>query len=442
MNPPVLSVTEKFILPQGDSLQFSAVTKKLNCLLSLAALDIIYPVPDFHPSDEAPMTIKSVCIFPCALFLLCLSACSSGGGVTSPGAGTSSASVTKVDYTAARAMNARLGRGINLGNSWDSDGQGINGDDGWSNPIEDSDFVRIKNQGFSSIRLPIRWNADALTEAPYTLDAGRVSGVLEDVNLAIASGLIVIIDLHHYDELLYALDAVSASTATAADTAAYEAEKTRFAFLWMQISQLFANYPDNMIVFDVLNEPQEASFSLLNELNSIAYGQIRTYNPGKTIIFEPVGYAKFFNLRKMVLPQDGNIIISGHYYEPYTFTHQGHDSRYPCGGTWTTTAKQIFVDFKNYADSAAKYFPDINGGRIPLNLGEFGVTGGPNSTGCTADSLPSSTERAAWISAVLTAAEAQGMSSQYWGFSKVGGFEAFDRSTETWVPAVLQALQR
>lgn len=397
-------------------------------------------MPDFHPSDEAPMTIKSVCILPCALFFLCLSACSSGGGVTSPGAGTSSASVTKVDYTAARAMNTRLGRGINLGNSWDSKGDGATGDQGWSNPIEDADFARIKAVGFKSIRLPVRWNYDALTSAPYTLDAGRVAGVLEDVNLAIANGLIVIIDFHHYDELLDYIDAVSANTATAADTTNYEAEKTRFAFLWMQISQTFASYPDSMIVFDVLNEPRSASNSVLNELNSIAYGQIRAYNPGKTIMFEPVGYAKFFNMSRMVLPADGNIIVSGHYYEPYEFTHQGANG-YPCGGTWTTSKGQIYAAFSGYADSAAKYFPDVNGGHIPLNMGEYGVAG-QNTNGCDASALPTDAQRAAWISAVLTAAEAQGMSSQYWGFSKVGGFEAFDRSTETWYSPILNVLQQ
>ena len=41
-----------------------------------------------------------------------------------------------VDYTLGRTMNAILGRGINLGNSWESDGY----DDGaWSNPIRDTD---------------------------------------------------------------------------------------------------------------------------------------------------------------------------------------------------------------------------------------------------------------------------------------------------------------
>ena len=47
-------------------------------------------------------------------------ACDSGSA-TVPTAPTTS-TVVPVDYTLGRTMNAILGRGINLGNSWDSDG--------------------------------------------------------------------------------------------------------------------------------------------------------------------------------------------------------------------------------------------------------------------------------------------------------------------------------
>ena len=65
-----------------------------------------------------------------------------------------------VDYSAGRAMNKRLGKGINLGNSWDSQSWGKL-DGGWGNPIEDNDFKIIKEAGFNSVRLPVRWNEDS-----------------------------------------------------------------------------------------------------------------------------------------------------------------------------------------------------------------------------------------------------------------------------------------
>ena len=130
--------------------------------------------------------------------------CSSDGGglnkaeVEEP---TSSGSTThaKVDYSKGRAMNARLGKGINLGNAWDGNsywscgtlGEGddfiytINGvehkitltssdksffgnlpaerynyacndglDGGWSNPIQDEYFAFLKQAGFNSVRIP------------------------------------------------------------------------------------------------------------------------------------------------------------------------------------------------------------------------------------------------------------------------------------------------
>ena len=57
----------------------------------------------------------------------------------------SSSSAVAVDYSKGRAMNKRLGKGINLGNSWDSNGSGADGDCGWNNCIKDEYFEIIYN---------------------------------------------------------------------------------------------------------------------------------------------------------------------------------------------------------------------------------------------------------------------------------------------------------
>jgi len=105
--------------------------------------------------------------------------------------------IVPVDYSAGRAMNKRLGKGINLGNSWESDGKD---DGGWSNPIKDEDFRIIKEAGFNSIRLPVRWQKNSNYET-HTVDPNRLAGVKEDVALAIEQGLVVLLDFHHYIEL-------------------------------------------------------------------------------------------------------------------------------------------------------------------------------------------------------------------------------------------------
>jgi Endoglucanase len=111
--------------------------------------------------------------------------------------GESKVTAIPVDYSAGRAMNKRLGKGINLGNSWDSDGKD---DGGWGNPIKDEDFKIIKEAGFNSIRLPVRWQKNSNYET-HTVDPDRLAGVKEDVTLAINEGLVVLLDFHHYVEL-------------------------------------------------------------------------------------------------------------------------------------------------------------------------------------------------------------------------------------------------
>ena len=326
--------------------------------------------------------------------------------------------VVPVDYSKGRAMNKKLGQGINLGNAWESQGQkGSSGDCGWNNCIKDEYFKVIKDAGFKSVRLPVRWNYDAAKDAPYTLDAGRLAGVKADIELALAQGLVVIVNFHHYVELNnYALYYDNTPSG-------YEKEKARFLGMWEQVAREMDEYGDDQIVLEIFNEPHEMKNKFVDDLMLSAYEVIRKNAPGKTIMFEGNGYSKFAQISNVKLPADGNIIFTGHYYEPFEFTHQGHG--YDCGRHLRDTdISKVPIQFKAYVDSALVHFPDINGGHIPMNMGEFGV-----ST-CSGDG-PTSEERAKWTDAAIKAAESYGMSWHYWGLTGVGGFEAYTGSWNT-----------
>ena len=338
-----------------------------------------------------------------------------------------------VDYSKGRAMNKRLGRGINLGNAWESTGNGATADCGWNNCIQDSYFITVKEAGFNSVRIPVRWNQDASTSAPYTLDNGRLSGVKKDVELALAQGLAVIVNFHHYTTLN------DAAGAYASNKSAYENEKARFLGMWEQVAKEMNQYPDSLLVLEIFNEPHDMKQDQVNDIMNSAYEVIRKNAPGKTIMFESAGYSKFGQIPKLTLPADGNIIVSGHYYEPYSFTHQGHG--YDCRDNLDdATIAAISRDFKNYTDSAAAYFPDINGGYIPMNMGEFGVSGQHGSS-CGGSGV-SDDLRARWTDAAIAAAEKYNMSWQYWGFVGVGGFEAYDKNAAQWYPELLQVFKK
>lgn len=338
-----------------------------------------------------------------------------------------------VDYARGRAMNRRLGRGINMGNAWESVGSGASGDCGWNNCIQDNYFKIVKDAGFNSVRIPVRWNQDASNSSPYTLDAGRLSGVKADIQLALAQGLAVIVNFHHYTTLN------DAAAKYSSNKSGYENEKKRFLGMWKQVAKEMDAYPDSLLVLEIFNEPYDMEQEQVNDIMMSAYEVIRQNAPGKTIMFESNGYSKFGQIPKLNLPADGNIIVSGHYYEPYNFTHQGHG--YDCNNSLNEgSVSAVARHFRSYADSISLYFPDINGGSVPMNMGEFGVSGQHGSS-CGGSGV-SDDLRARWTDAVIAAAEKYGMSWQYWGFVGVGGFEAYDKNAGKWYPELLQVFSK
>ena len=99
----------------------------------------------------------------------------------------------------------------------------------------------------------------------------------------------------------------------------------------------------------------------------------------------------------------------------------------------------------NYRKQAKRLYPDSDGiNHIPLNMGEFGISGGGNfakNFECGETTvLPSAKMKAEWAYKTVVAAEDNNMSWHYWGFTKVGGFEAYDRNNDTWYEGFPQSL--
>ena len=375
------------------------------------------------------MNFRKYLISATAAFLL--ASCDSGNGglnrASDPDDNGGVVARTKVDYSLGRAMNKRLGRGINLGNSWESPGTGATGDDGWKNPIKDSDFQVIKAAGFNSIRMPVRWENDA--DIFGNIDAGRLAGVREDITIANSLGMPVIINFHHYNDLNFA--AVNYED----DPDAFQAELQRFTLMWQQVAAGLNDFPDDMVVFEIMNEPHDIKkSSTVNAIMTAGYNAIRSVTLTKTIMFEANGYSKFGDIKRLELPQDGNIIVSGHYYDPYGFTHQGESKQYACGTSISSSdLSKIATDFKQYTDSIKAYFPDIDGVHsVPINMGEFGAIGRTGSR--CGEEAPSEAMRAQWTNYVIKAAESYGISWHYWAYGKTSGFQAYNQDAGEWFP--------
>ena len=198
---------------------------------------------------------------------------------------------------------ARLGTGVNLGNGLEAAPEW-----GWKLPMEKRYFEAIKQAGFESVRIPVRWSAYAEQESPYTIDPDFFETVDRAVHLALEQDLWVVLNLHHYLELFDEPDA----------------HRDRFLGLWRQIATHYQDLPAS-VFFEPLNEPNtKLTPDKWNALIPQVLSVIRESNPDRMLVIDVANWSNVEYTPQLILPeQDRNLILSFHYYSPHSFTHQG-----------------------------------------------------------------------------------------------------------------------
>jgi endoglucanase len=304
-------------------------------------------------------------------------------------------------------QNALLAKGVNLGNALEAPNEGE-----WGVVLEEGYFQLIKEAGFTAVRIPVRWSAHASTRAPYRIDSAFLQRVDWAVGQALERGLAVVLNIHHYEEMM-------------TEPAKH---KERFLALWKQIAEHFQQAPPELF-FELLNEPNgNLTPDLWNSILAEAVSVVRASNPYRILIVGPGNWNAIDALQALRLPEeDHGIIVTVHYYNPFQFTHQGAEwvqgSQAWLGTTWTGTPQQrsaIELDF-----TRAKLWADQQ--NRPLFVGEFG-----------AYSKADMTSRALWTGFVARTAERNGVSWCYWEFC--AGFGVYDRTSHDWVYPLLRAL--
>ncbi|MGE3930446.1 MAG: glycoside hydrolase family 5 protein [Hyphomonadaceae bacterium] len=297
-------------------------------------------------------------------------------------------------------------RGVNLGNALEAPNEGD-----WGYWIEPVHLEIIARAGFDGVRLPVRWDAHTATATPYLIDEAFMRRVQTVVYGALANGLHVQLDVHHFDALI-------------ADP---QAQMSRFLGVWRQIARVFADAPETLL-FEVLNEPHGPHWdgAALTTLQSEALGVIREHNPQRLVVLGPGNWQNINALRRWTPPQDEHIAVSVHYYEPHEFTHHAAEwlgAEAPRFGREWGRREDIRALEAHIAEAAHW----ARRRSLPLQLGEFGVN----------RALPM-VQRAAWTQAARRACEAQGMAWCVWDFA--GAFAIWDRDRRVWHPQMLDAL--
>jgi endoglucanase len=302
---------------------------------------------------------------------------------------------------------ADLGRGINLGNALESPR-----DASWGVELEAHYFPAIRNAGFDSVRIPARWSDYAAAEPPYTIEPEFFATVDRAVAQALSNDLAVVVNVHHYEELMRTP----------------EQHRERFLALWRQIAEHYKDAPDS-VVLELCNEPcHDMSDEFWNELVADTIPVIRATHPDRWLMVGPTQWNQIHKLHLLELPQDDRrIIVTFHYYEPMAVTHQGaswiDNSDRWLGTKWEGTEGQK-EDVCELFETATQWSREHE---RPIYLGEFGVYK-------TADMAT----RTNWTAFVAREAERRGFTWAYWEFCS--GFGAYDPEADTWRTPLLQAL--
>jgi len=296
-----------------------------------------------------------------------------------------------------------LGKCVNLSNMLEAPNEGD-----WGRAFQDQDATRIRQAGFATVRLPVRFSGHASAAPPYTIDAAFMARVHHVVDANLAAGLNVIIDLHNYDELFVDPDG----------------HKARFAELWRQIGASFQAAPAN-VWFELINEPHGAlaDANLLAVLTP-ALAAVRTSNPTRPVIVGGQNYSGVDSLATVAFPNDPNIVATFHYYDPFDFTHQG--------ATFVTPVLPTGRQFGTAADNAqldSNLMKIMNfmsrTGRVPF-AGEYGAY----------DQIPLD-QRVAYYRTVSAAFASIGVQSCAWGYTNT--FHLWNDSTG-WITQIRDAI--
>lgn len=390
---------------------------------------------------KAPIAL----VLGAALVALFLSACAETGGRVNL---NSFRNVRHHSRQFARDQALWLGKGVNMGNSLEATPD----ENAWGNPIDLGSFKLISAAGFQHVRIPIRWSLESRTALtpPYAVAPAFFARIDEVVSAALQSHLMVIINVHHYNDPGRDLFANP------------EREAQRFIAMWRQIAEHFKNQSLDL-VFELLNEPNgELTPAKWSSLAQQTVAAVRKIDTRHTIMIDAPLWGGIDGLQSLVLPDDDNLIGSFHFYEPMQFTHQGaswlapvppkgvlwpNRAPYPTNtvippatvleswlGSWYAQYNDQTGDYSGSATDIPRRF-DLaqrwgKANDCPVYLGEFGAYSGSEPEGHDS--------RIRWTRFVREQAQSRGFSYAYWDFS--ADFSVFDKKTGAFREELLKAI--
>lgn len=180
-----------------------------------------------------------------------------------------------------------------------------------------ADLQRLDSMGFDHIRLPVS------EKQLYSSTGVKNEAKWEIVHNVIAwceeAGMRVIFDLH---------DTYSHNFSTPSSNTLFGslAKQDEFVALWGKLAAELANYPNDLLALEILNEPASESFKAWSDLAGRAISKIRETQPERIILLGSNNANSVANFSKLDIPaNDPNIMLSFHFYHPSLLTHYQAD---------------------------------------------------------------------------------------------------------------------
>lgn len=186
--------------------------------------------------------------------------------------------------------------------------------------FSDADFELIRDLGFTFVRVPIDLGFVMDHKSDDLLNRDHLAALDRGLERLLAHDLAIIIDLHSTS----LTDSDAANYSGALEDPAFVAVFTRF---WRSFANYLANerdYDPEWVFFGPMNEPVFADDpTVWPPIQASLLTTIRQIAPDHTLIATG---ALWSNIDTLIILQplaDPNIVYDFHFYEPFTFTHQG-----------------------------------------------------------------------------------------------------------------------
>lgn len=178
--------------------------------------------------------------------------------------------------------------------------------------FREEDVQRIARWGLDHIRIPVdevqMWTEEEKREE----EAFELLG--NALKWAADAGLKVIVDLHIIRSHYF-------NSAQEPPLFTEEKEQEKFGRLWADLADFLKDYPKDFLAYELLNEPVSRKPEGWNRVYPFAYKQIRSTEKDRTILLGSNFFNQWQTFPYLDIPQDPNIILTFHYYNPMFITH-------------------------------------------------------------------------------------------------------------------------